>query len=371
MNIAFIGTKGLPAKHGGVERYVEELAIRLAKEHHTVTVYSRSDYSDFQGNYNGVRVIKLFAPRNKYINMVVHTLLSLMHILIHNENYDIIHIHGADMAIFAPLAKLKAKVIVTSHGKVYQNASTVPLLLKWFSRLAEFCYVWWPHTRVSVSRMLSSYYSTKYRVQTHFIPVGIVNRQKFVEPELKTFGLAKKGYILFVGRIIPTKKVDLLIDAYVQLKTDKKLVVVGDAPYENSAYCQALKHRASDQILFLGFRYGAILRTIFRNCSLFVLPSESEGLPVVLLEALSYGCVVLASDIDANLEVLEGKYGFTFKSGSSEDLHEKLEYLLNYPKNRRFRARDAIRYVQRHYKWDNVVRDHLVLYKSLIDNGLL
>lgn len=225
MKIAFIGTKGIPATHGGIEKYVEELSVRLAQKGHQVAVFSRSSYSDFEGNYKGVRVIKLFAPKNKYINMAYHTFLCTMKLLLTKEHFDVIHIHGADMSIFSLLAKLKARVVVTSHGRVYRNVSTVPGILRVLSRFAELCYLRWPHARIAVSKALADYYDAK---KTLYIPVGIdFNNSTDQGKDIGDFDLRRKGYILFVGRLIPTKKVDLLIDAYKRISTAKKLVIVG------------------------------------------------------------------------------------------------------------------------------------------------
>ena len=268
------------------------------------------------------------------------------------------------MAIFALLAKLSAKVVVTSHGRVYRNVSTVPRLLRFASRFAALCYLWWPHVRIAVSKTLANRYD---RRRTQYIPVSIgAAVEDGHNNGFNEFPFRWKGYILFVGRLIPTKKVDLLINAYKRLKTRKQLLIVGDAPYGDDRYSKGLKKRASDTIRFLGFQYGDSLKNLYKNCSFFVLPSENEGLPITLLEALSYGCSVLASDISANREILNGRFGVMFKSGSLSDLTMKMQCLIDNPRLGIGSSGGRVEYIKAHYNWESVINSHEELYKSLV-----
>ncbi len=367
MNIIFIGSKGIPAIYGGIEKYVEELSKRMTQIGYDIFVYNRSSYSGNLSSYKNINIKYAYAPRSKYLNMVGHTFFSILKTLFSDRNYDIIHIHGADMAIFSLLAKLKTRVVVTSHGRVYTNISTVPPIMKFFSRIAEYCFLYWPDARIAVSQSLANYYNNKKKLSTKYIPIGIdPNNGSDIAIQLKQFNLKTNNYILFVGRIIPTKRVDLLINAYITINTDIPLVIVGDSPYGKDKYVQNLKKYSSGKIRFLGFQNSDTLSTLYKNCCLFVLPSESEGLPVVLLEALSHGCPVLASDIAANNEVLQNKYGILFKSGSLNDLIDKLNFSLNNIDKLRKMSSAARKYIGNNFSWDICTNKHIELYNSLL-----
>jgi glycosyltransferase involved in cell wall biosynthesis len=228
------------------------------------------------------------------------------------------------------------------------------------------CYLWWPHARIAVSKDLTDYYNKKNREKIFYIPVGIDFTDHSADgKKIEDFGLKEQDYVLFIGRLIPTKKVDLLIKAYKNINTEKRLVIVGDAPYTSDSYCYDLKKNASDGIRFLGFQYGTTLLNLYKNCAFFVLPSENEGLPVALLEALSCGCKVLASDIPANTEALHG-YGTTFRNGSLFDLCRKMTQLLNNPRSALNSSISAIQYVRSNYNWDAIVTSHEKLYNLLV-----
>ncbi|MDI6840035.1 MAG: glycosyltransferase family 4 protein [bacterium] len=366
MRIAFVGQKGIPATFGGVEKHVEELATRLSKRGHEVTVYSQSHYTKVSGSYKGVRVVRVPTLKQKNLEMITYTFLSLVHLLFSHRKADIVHFQSVDPAILMGLAKLKAKVVVTSHGQAYQRSGKWGKLAKAFSKLAERIFIHFPDKRIAVSKILKNYYESKYHREVVYIPNGVnipaINSSK----EIEKFNLMRDGYILYVGRLIPTKGCHLLIDAYKSINTNKKLVIVGGSSYSNK-YIKKLKESVAgnSNIYFLGYQYGKVLQELFANCSLFVLPSEYEGLPVTLLEAMSFAKPVIFSNIPENLGIAEG-CGVSFINKNKEDLATKILFLLKNQKISKDLGKRAIERVVRDYNWDTVVAQTENVYQSLI-----
>lgn len=365
MIIAFIGQRGIAATYGGVEKHVEEIAARLAVKGYKVTVYCRSRYANVSGDYRGIRVVRLPAINQKHLEMISHTFFSIMHLLLSRKKIDIIHVQSVDPAILIPLAKLKAKVVATSHGQVYLQSGKWGQLAKTFSKIAEGIFIHFSDRRIAISKTLRDYYEKRYHREVAYIPNGAdipaINDSK----EIKRLDLKKDGYVLYVGRLVPNKGCHLLMNAYKSIKTDKKLIIVGGSSY-SSVYVKNLKESAkgNDNINFLGYQYGRVLQELFANCSLFVFPSKVEGMPVVLLEAMSFAKPIIFSDIPANIEVADG-VAIPFRCGDIDDLSQKLRYALEnlslcYELGEKARER-----VKKEYHWDKIVHATEEVYHSL------
>jgi glycosyltransferase involved in cell wall biosynthesis len=290
--------------------------------------------------------------------------------------YDVVHIHAEGPAFMCWLLKLAGKrVVVTIHGLDHQRA-------KWgrfassFIMMGEKMAVKYADEIIVLSRGVQKYFSDTYGRKTIYIPNG-VTKPEIREAELirEKFGLEKDGYILYLGRLVPEKGVQYLIEAYneVDLKNvnlnksdmgcaQKKLVIAGGSG-DTDAFVEELKSKANgnENIIFTGFVQGRVLEELYSNAYCYVLPSDLEGMPLSLLEAMSYGNCCLTSDIDECAEVLEDK-GVTFKKGNVADLQEKLEWLCgNEAEVRKYKA-EAAEFVCGKYNWDEVVRQTLCVY---------
>ncbi len=361
-----IGLKGIPAKYGGVEKHTEEIATRLVAKGHEVIVYCRSHYTIVNEYYKGIRIVRLPALKQEYLETITHTFLSVIHLFLFGKKVDIIHIQSVDPAILAaPLAKPKAKVVVTSHGQIYRQSGKWGKIAKTFSKIAEKVFIYFSDKRITVSKTLKDYYENKYQRGVAYIPNGVdipvINDSK----KIKRFNLKENEYILYVGRLIPTKGCHLLIEAYKNIKTDKKLVIVGGSSY-SSEYVKKLKESAkrNDNIYFLGYQYGQALQELFANCSLFVFPSEVEGMPVTLLEAMSFARPIIFSDIPANIEVIDGA-GISFRCGDINNLSQKLRYALENLSLCYELGKEAKERVKKEYNWDKIVGETEEVYYSL------
>lgn len=374
MKIAFIGQKGIPAKSGGVERHVEELAKRLAKKGHEIFVYARKHYTDGKKleSYEGVRLIYAPSIKTKHFDAISHTFFSTVHALF--CSYDIIHYHAIGpsfLSFILRILKPSAKIVSTFHCQDWMHK-------KWglFAKLCLKSGAWMavhaPHRTIAVSKLLQKYCEIEYDKEVDYVPNG-VGKAVFKEPQIisEKFGLAENSYILTVARLVPHKGIQYLIEAYKKLKPDKKLVVVGEGSYTDE-YVKKLKESAKDNsnIIFTGAQYGKALQELFSNAYIYVHPTENEGLSITVLEAMSYGKCVLASDIPENIEALNDG-GFTFVSKDTHDLSLELRRLISDPVLVKLTGDQAAKIVQKHYNWDNVVLDIESLYKSLYGTKML
>lgn len=376
MRIAIIGSKGIPARSGGIEKHVEELAIRLAKRQFDVTVYTRPWYvKNKLKSFQGVKLVSLGSIATKNFDAITHTLVSSLHAV--REGFDVFHYHGVGPSLLSWIPRLlrpSAKVVVTFHC-IDRNHQKWSLFAKVMLKLGEWAACKFAHKTIVVSKTLTHYVREVYKTEPVYIPNGINPPKKgAVRSEvLKELGLYKGRYALMVSRLVRHKGVHTLIDAWKKLKDASgdlnvmgmKLAIVGDAAFTDD-YVRELKALAKGRkdIVFAGFRTGDDLRALFENASFAVHPSESEGLPIAVLEEMSYGKAVLTSDIPEHLEVIEGK-GFTFRTGDVRDLMLQLYWTITHAKERAKAGKLAKEYVHAFYKWDDVSRETARLYKSL------
>lgn len=377
MRIAFIGQKGIPAKSGGVEKYVEQIAIRLADKGHEVFVYARPGYTDPALHaWKGVRIIHLPSIPTKHLDAITHTFLASVHALF--GRYDVIHYQavGPSLLSFIPAFMLRrTQVVSTFHCRDYFHKKW-GLFAQSALRLGERIACRVPKRTIVVSRELGEYVKKTYRRRADFIPNGAtVSSQKTMPESLSGFGLREGRYILSVGRLVGHKGVHYLIKAFMELEdTNKipnnlKLVIVGTHANtrEYESYLR-LMAKGRENILFLGERFGRELEELFSHAALFVQPSESEGMSIVLLEAMAHGLPTIASDIRVNCEVLSNA-GLLFQNKNVSDLRDKMAFLLNAPEESSAFGNRARKRIAEEYSWDAIADKTLLVYESLIAPG--
>ncbi|MCD6460290.1 glycosyltransferase family 4 protein [bacterium] len=376
LKIAMIGQKGIPAVYGGVERHVEEIAKRLVKKGHEVTVYSRPYYmaeNKYKDTlYKGIYIKVLPTVRSKHLDAIAHCFLSSCNLI--GKKYDIVHYHaiGPSTVSFIPRIFFK-KTVVTIHGLDWQRQKW-SFLAALFLKLGERTAFYFPHKTISVSRTLKNYYDKKYKGNIEYIPNGVNKTAAYCADIInRKYNLTANSYVVFISRLEPEKGCRYLIEAFKKIKSDKKLVIVGDSIYSKD-YVKSLHKTAEDdkRIFFTGNVVGKELAELFANAYLFVLPSEIEGLPIVILEALSFGKCVLASDIPENMEVIYppeekgAQYGFSFKSKDVNDLSDKLKLLIYSPQKVTQMAEKAKKYVEQNFNWDIIADQTEKVYYSLL-----
>ncbi len=369
MKIAFIGQKGIPTKQGGIEKHVEELSVRLADLGFDVTVYSRPYYTgDTRKSYEykGVKIINLPSLKTKNLDAISHTFFSSIHALF--QDYDVIHYHGVGPSLlsFIPrIFKPRAKVVATFHCIDRQHQKW-GLIAKAMLAAGEWSACRFPHETIAISKILKKYCYYRFDKEVNYIPNGVsvapsVNDQKWLAEN----GLEQGKYIVTVSRLVRHKGVHTLIDAYNQIATDKKLVIVGDGANTDD-YVSQVKDMAkgNKNIVFAGLKSGEELAAIFRNAGLFVQPSEAEGLSIALLEAMAYGVPAIISNIEENQEPAEG-FALEFINKNSKSLASKLDYALTHETEMKALAEKAKNRADKDYNWDNIAKDTAKLYCTL------
>ncbi len=370
LRIAMLGHKRIPSREGGIEIVVEELATRMAKKSHSVTCYNRKGHnvagSEFDGTklktYKGVTLQDVFTIDKRGLAAMTASVSASLRAAL--GNYDVVHIHAEGPAFMCWLPKLFGKkVIVTVHGLDHQRAKWGKFA-SWYIRSGEKNAVRFADEIIVLSKGVQDYFQNTYGRTTRFIPNG-VNKAKPRKARQITekWGLTKDSYILYLGRIVPEKGERYLIEAFKQTKTDKKLVIAGGSS-DTQAFMDELKSLAKDddRIIFTGFVQGEILEELYSNPYIYTLPSDLEGMPLSLLEAMSYGNCCLTSDIPECAEVVEDK-ALLFRKSDVSDLKAKLQNACDHPEMVETYKAQAEEFICRKYNWDDVVEKTLKLYQ--------
>ena len=365
MKIVMIGQKGIPTLFGGIERHVEEISCHLAKNNdNKVFVYARNYYTPKKTKkYKKVNVVHMLSLRTKHLDAISHVFLSSWH-AIFKIKPDVIHYHGVGPALCIWIPKIfspKTKIVFTFHCRDYFHkkwGGFAQLCLKLGEAIG--CYL--ADEIISVSDEIKKYVAKKYNKETSFIPHGITKEEHVSDKYIKKWGLEKNNYILAVSRLIRHKGLHYLIKAYEEIKTDKKLVIVGPSFYTND-YEDEIKKIAENNpnIIFLGAQQGKILKALYSNTYLFVNPSEQEGLPLTVLEAASFGIPILLSNIDIHCLMLKD-FPFFFENKNIVNLKKKLKFILDNPKIALDKKKKTKSYAWKNYNWDKVVEKTVLKY---------
>ncbi|WP_414566572.1 MULTISPECIES: glycosyltransferase family 4 protein [unclassified Anabaena] len=374
MKIAVIGVKGLPPKQGGIEHYCAEVYPRMVAQGHSVDLFARSSYTDSRwmknDDFQGVRVISLPSFDFRGIDAFIGSALGA--IAASRRQYDIIHFHALGPSLFTSISKLatSAKIVVTCQGLDWQRAKwgnfSTRLILAGEKAAVRFA-----DEIVVVSKNLQSYFWQTYGRETVYIPNAAAG---YADSDRNfgygtSLGLTQKRYILFLGRLVPEKRPELLVEAFSKLKPlGWKLVLAGGISDTKSYVSQLLNTIAKNQdIVFAGELSGARLAEIVRGAGLFVLPSDLEGLPLAMLEAMQEGIPVMASDIPPHQQLLNPRRGILFPAGNLDSCIDCLNWAVNHPQELATMAVAAQKYVKLNYSWEYITAENLKLYSTLLN----
>lgn len=382
MKIAMYGQKRVPSREGGVEIVVWELATRMADMGHNVTCINRRGHhvSGAQYDNNQINRPNGHKKRNNIMDGVEITSVPTIDkkglaatssaffaaVKAAFGRYDVVHIHAEGPAAFCYIPKMFGKkVVVTCHGLDWARPRWKNSFGGKFIKYGERMAVKHADTIIVLSKGVKDYFRETYNRDTEFIPNG-VNRPQIVEASEITdkWGITKDSYILTVARLTDEKKIHLLIEAYKQIKTDKKLVIAGGSSDSNE-YVEKLHEMAADddRIIFTDFVQGKVLEELYSNAYIYVLPSELEGMPLSLLEAMSYGNCCLTSDIAECVDVV-GNNAVSFKKNDVDHLTDKLKELCDKKDMVENLKSQAADYICNKYNWDDVARETVKIYQS-------
>lgn len=363
------GHKRIPSREGGIEVVVEELATRMAALGHHVTCYNRAGHhvsgAQFDGAkadiYKGVNLKTVWTVDKKGLAAMTSSFSAAWQSAC--SNADVVHIHAEGPAAMCWIPKFKGKkVVVTIHGLDWQRS-------KWGGFASK--YIKWGEQEavrradeiIVLSRGVQDYFRKEYNRETIYIPNGVTKPVIREAKEItKRWGLEKDSYVLFLGRIVPEKGLQYLLEAWRDIYTDKKLVITGGSS-DSDEFLTSLRKKAKDDIIFTGFQQGLVLEELYSNAYIYTLPSDLEGMPLSLLEAMSYGNCCLVSDIPECAEVVADK-AMTFSKGDSNSLRQKLQVLLDEQSLVKSYKESAADYICQKYNWDDVVSETLNIYEK-------
>lgn len=369
LKLCMLGHKRIPSREGGVEIVVEELATRMVALGHDVTCYNRGghhvsgkEYDQQKSKeYKGVKLKIAFTLNIKGIAAMSSSVFGGIGAAF--GRYDVVHFHAEGPCAMLWLPKLFGKrCIATIHGLDHQRAKWGKLASTYIM-LGEKCAVKFADEIIVLSEGVQKYFEETYGRKTRFIPNG-VNKPEIKPAELITekYGLTKDSYILFLGRLVPEKGIRYLIEAFKDVQTDKKLVIAGGSS-DTDEFANELKELAKgdERIIFTGFVQGQELEELYSNAYVYTLPSDLEGMPLSLLEAMSYGNCCLVSDIDECTEVVEDK-AVIVKKGNVLDLNDNLQRLCDNAIEVGHYKNITSDFICKKYDWNDVVKKTLNLY---------
>lgn len=372
LRIAMFGHKRIPSREGGVEIVVEELCTRMVKDGNLVTCYNRAGHhvsgEQFDDKktkeYQGIKLKTVPTINKKGLAAVSSSFFASLRCAF--GKYDVVHIHAEGPAYFSWIPKVFGKrVVVTIHGLDWARAKWKGGFASRFIKKGEECAVKHADAIIVLSRNIQDYFKKTYNRETVYLPNGVsIPHKEDAGLINKNYGLVKDSYILFLGRLVPEKGIMYLIEAFKQLNTDKKLVVAGGAS-DSDDFVNELRELAKDdgRIIFTGFVEGKLLEELYSNSYIYVLPSDLEGMPLSLLEAMSYGNCCVVSDIPECLEVVESN-AVVFKKGDVSSLKDVLQKLVDDDVLVSKYKSISNSFICNKYSWNDIVERTLLLYEK-------
>jgi glycosyltransferase involved in cell wall biosynthesis len=366
LSIMWIGLRGFPNVQGGVETHAEHLCPHLAEMGCDVTVIVRAGYQPRHvgPEWRKVRFRSIWAPRSKSLEAVVHTFFGVLYAAV--KRPDILHIQAIGPALMTPLARmLGLRVVVTHHGPDYDRQKWGKLA-KSALHLGEYCGMRFSHARIVISEVIRQLVRKNHGQECALIPNGVnIPSRHGTVSTLNFYNLQPQRYVLLVSRFVPEKRHHDLIQAFTQANLDGwKLVLVGGADHPDG-YTRSVLEAAQDSpsIVCTGFQTGAALKELYEHAGIFVLPSSHEGLPIALLEAMSYGLPAIASDIPANLEIDCRDIDY-FPVGDVSSLASLLKMRAE-EKQEQGRRERLRQFVLERYKWRDVAQRTYDIYSEV------
>ncbi len=372
LTIAMIGHKQVPSRKGGIEQVLTTICPMMVQKGHKVTCYNRFDEKEgdesygenCHSDYQGVRLKEVWTWNKKGLAALTSSFSAAVCAAI--GNYDIVHFHAEGPCAALWIPKLCGKrCIATVHGLDWQRDKWKHGFGSRYIKFGEKVLAKWADEVIVLSRGVQQYFRDTYQRDTVLIPNG-VSRPSKKEADIITlkYGLRKDDYFCALSRLTEEKGLHYLIEAYLQLNTDKKLVIAGDSS-DTDEYVQRLKEMAKDNrnIIFTGFVSGNLLDELYSNSYVYILPSNLEGMPLTLLEAMSYGNAVIGSDIPEIADVVEDK-AVLFRKGDVDDLAGKMQYLADHPEIVENYRKQSSDFICGKYNWNDVAEATLQLYSG-------
>lgn len=365
-----MGIRGIPANYGGFETFAEELAPRLVAKGHEVTVYGRSHYIDRSRHntyYRGVRLLILPTFTHKYLDTVFHTFLTACHGL--SQDFDVVFICNAANSPFAFLPRLNGAKVVLNVDGIERLRKKWNYLGKAYYRIGEFLATVFPHAIVADARVIQDYYLRMYGKPATMIPYGATVGRVESREVLDRFGVQPQEYLLYVSRLEPENNVHLVIEAFKQVETAKKLVIVGDAPY-SEGYKNHLQELAAgdERIIFTGYVFGQGYKEFQSHAYAYVMAMEVGGTHPSLVEAMGFGNCVIVNGTPENVEVV-GDAALVYRKNDITDMAAYMRLVLADPALVKSYQMKAQARINKYYSWEAVTDAYEALFVSLVNSS--
>ncbi len=364
MNVAILGTRGIPANYGGFETFAEELSSRLVERGHRVTVYCRSNNVQFPGSkYKGVDLVILPTIGTKHFDTVFHTFLSVFHAI--PRRFDAILICNAANAIFALVPRLTFTPVAINVDGLERKRKKWGVAGRTYYQMSEWLCTWIPNVIVTDAAVIREYYKARYDAASVMIAYGTRCGREESTAVLQRLNVLPRNYVLYVSRLEPENNAHLVIEAYSAVKTDMLLLIVGDAPYAQE-YIARLKSTSDSRVRFTGGIYGEGYRELQSHAAIYVQATEVGGTHPALVEAMGAGNCVIAYDTPENREVV-GDSGLLFHN--TQELTQQLQRLINDPSavsQFRQKAQERARAL---YSWDAITSQYEKLFMDMMHSS--
>jgi glycosyltransferase involved in cell wall biosynthesis len=360
-----MGTRGIPANYGGFETFAQECATGLAARGHTVTVYGRTHYvPKTLRSFKDVRIVVLPTLKWKYTDTVVHTFLSVLHGV--TQHYDAVLICNAANSVFAWIPRVFGAAVVVNVDGLEHLRSKWSRLGKRYYRLSEFLSTKFPNAIVTDARVIERYYLERHHTRSFFIPYGAARERPESREALDALGLAPQSYFLYVSRFEPENNLHRVVAAFEKVRTSKRLVAVGDAPYA-ADYIRAVRRTRDSRISFPGAIYGRGYWQLLANAYCYIHATEVGGTHPALVEAMAQGRIIIANHTSENAEVL-GETGILYRKNDVDELARCIQEVADHPETYAGLAPAAQDRASALYSWESVVDQYEQLLKNLTGN---
>jgi glycosyltransferase involved in cell wall biosynthesis len=362
MKIAILGTRGIPANYGGFETFAEECAAGLVVRGHLVTVYGRSHYvSKTLKTYRGARLVVLPTLEWKYTDTLIHTLLSMLHAL--GQRYDLILICNAANSIYAWIPRIFGTPVVVNVDGIERTRRKWNRLAKAYYHLCEYLSTCLPNAMVTDAQVIERYYRDRYGATSEFIPYGATTEKPGSHEALEKIGVAPGEYFLYVSRFEPENNAHLVVAAFERVRTSKRLVAVGDAPYAKD-YIKKVRATRDPRIIFPGAVYGKGYWQLQAHAYCYIHATEVGGTHPALLEAMGQGNLIIANGTPENVETLAGT-GLLYRKNDVGDLSRLLQEVADYSGKYAWLRAAVLERARTVYSWDTVISRYEQLFKRL------
>lgn len=363
LKIAIIGIRGIPSNYGGFETFAEELSIRLAKKGYDITVYCRSYIFEKRiKEYKKVKLVALPTIRHKYFDTVIHTFLCIIHSIF--KKYNIILVCNAANSIFTLIPRIFGKKVIVNVDGIERRRKKWNFLGKLWYCFGEIFSCIFPNAIISDAKVIQSYYLKRYKKKSYLITYGANIEKVYTNKVLLKYGLKSNEYILYVSRLEPENNAHIVLKAFNNVDTNKKLVIVGGAPYSKK-YIASLKNINENRIVFTGFVFGEGYIELQSNAYCYIQATEVGGTHPALIEAMYIGNCVIANETPENQEVL-GNCGLFYKKNDIADLSEKIKFVLNNPRISKELGKKAAKRVRLMYSWESTCNKYEELFLKLV-----